>query len=153
MSPSAVAELVQQEQSTATAPTKALPLSKAHSNGEAAFRGLKKTEFFLDRNLHKTFPVVTGGKGNYLYLADGRTIFDATSGAAVSCLGHDNKRVIKAITDQINTGVPYLCSSFWSCSLVGELCKELINGTEGQMSRVYLTGSGTSPLNNIPLPR
>jgi adenosylmethionine-8-amino-7-oxononanoate aminotransferase len=150
MSPSAVTELAQQEQDTATAPAKALHLSKGHSNGAATFKEVKKTEFLLDRNLHKAFPIVTGGKGNYLYLADGRTIFDATSGAAVSCLGHDNKRVIKAITDQINTGVPYLCSSFWSCSLVDELCKELINGTGGQMGRVYLTGSGMSPLNNIP---
>jgi adenosylmethionine-8-amino-7-oxononanoate aminotransferase len=65
-------------------------------------------------------------------------------------LGHDNKRVIKAITDQINTSMLYFCSSFWSYSLVDKLCKKLINRTRGQMGRVYLTGSGMFLLNNIP---
>jgi adenosylmethionine-8-amino-7-oxononanoate aminotransferase len=93
---------------------------------------------------------VTGSKSNYLYLADRRIVFDVSSGAAVLYLGHDNKRVIRAITDLINTGMLYLCSSFWGYSLVDELYKELINRTGGQMGRVYLTGSGMSPLNNIP---
>jgi adenosylmethionine-8-amino-7-oxononanoate aminotransferase len=93
---------------------------------------------------------VTGSKGNYLYLADGRIVFDVLSGTAVLCLGHDNKRVIRAIMDLINTSILYLCSSFWGYSLVNELCKELINRTRGQIGRVYLTGSGLSPLNNIP---
>jgi adenosylmethionine-8-amino-7-oxononanoate aminotransferase len=110
----------------------------------------KKIEFLLDRNFHKAFPIVTGGKSNYLYLADRRIVFDILSGAAVSCLGHDNKRVINVIMDQINTSILYLCSSFWSYSLVNKLCKKLINGTGGQMGWVYLTGSGMSLLNNIP---
>jgi adenosylmethionine-8-amino-7-oxononanoate aminotransferase len=110
----------------------------------------KKTKFFLDYNFHKAFPAITSSKGNYLYLADKHIVFDILSGAVVLCLGYDNKRVIKTIIDQINTGVLYFCSSFWNYSLVNELCKELINGTRGQMGRVYLTSSGISPLNNIP---
>jgi adenosylmethionine-8-amino-7-oxononanoate aminotransferase len=103
---------------------------------------MKRTEF-LNRNLHKAFPAVIKGEGNYLYLADGRIVFDATSGTAVSCLGYNNTRVIEAINNQLNTGLSYLSSTFWSCDIVDELCKELINGTGQQMRRVYLTGSGS----------
>jgi hypothetical protein len=28
--------------------------------------GTERTEYLLDRNLHKSFPVIVSGKGNYL---------------------------------------------------------------------------------------
>ncbi len=148
MAPSAITELPQRE-SIHTLPSKSGRLPKDHTsvaNGAASKNGLKKTEFLLDRNLHKSFPVVKSGKGNYLHLTDGRTIFDATSGAAVSCLGHGNQRVIDAVSVQMSSGVPYLASTFWGSEVVEALCKELINGTGGEMARVYLTGSGEFPV-------
>jgi len=149
MAPSAVTDFAPQEQDTITLSSKTLHLSNGHTNGVATSNGLKNPECLLGRHLRKVFPVVTGGKGNYLYLADGRTVFDATGGAAVSCLGHDNKRVIKAMTDLMNTGTPYLCSSFWTSNVTEDLCKELIDGTGGEMDRAYLVGSGASFLRNI----
>ncbi|PVH86804.1 PLP-dependent transferase [Cadophora sp. DSE1049] len=116
------------------------------SNGSTSSDARKKTEFLLDRNLHKSFPVVKSAKGNYLHLTDGRAVFDATSGAAVSCLGHGNQRVIDAITAQLTTGAPYLASTFWGSEVVEKLCKELIDGTEGKLARVYLTGSGSEAM-------
>ncbi|KAF8864162.1 PLP-dependent transferase [Acephala macrosclerotiorum] len=118
----------------------------ASTKGPSSTNGSLKAEYLLDRNLHKAFPVVKGGKGNYLFLSDGRKIFDSTSGAAVSCLGHGNQRVIDAITAQMQTGTPYLASTFWMSEVVEELCKELINGTDGKMARVYLTGSGSEAM-------
>lgn len=111
-------------------------------NTASFLKGYKKTEFLFDRHLHKSFPVVTRAKGNYIHLEDGRKIFDSTSGAAVSSLGHGNQRVINAIYDQMQTGVLYLASSFFSSRVVESFCEELINGTGRKMSRVYLTGSG-----------
>lgn len=115
------------------------------TKGPSFTNGSLKAEYLLDRNLHKAFPVVKGGKGNYLFLSDGRKIFDSTTGAAVSCLGHGNQRVIDAIAAQMQTGTLYLASTFWMSEVVEELCKELINGTDGKMARVYLTGSGQLP--------
>ncbi|PBP28745.1 PLP-dependent transferase, partial [Diplocarpon rosae] len=148
MAPSAISEIVQTE-TVAAHLTKGGRLLQGHptiADGSTSLEKLKKTEFLLDRHLHKSFPVVKGGEGNYLHLIDGRTIFDATSGAAVSCLGHGNQRVIDAVAAQLNTGVPYLASTFWGSEVVEALCKELIDGTEGQMSRVYLTGSGSEAM-------
>lgn len=120
----------------------------ANANTPAEPKGMKRTEFLLDRHLRKDFPVIASGKGNLLYTKDGRAVFDATSGAAVSCLGHGYERITTAVNDQMNTGIPYLTSTFWSCEVVDDLCKELIDGTDGKMSRVYLTGSGAFSKNS-----
>ncbi|OTA52631.1 PLP-dependent transferase [Hypoxylon sp. EC38] len=105
------------------------------------------SEYTFHRHLHKVYPEIVRGNGNYLITYDGREIFDGCSGAAVSCIGHGNKRVIRAISDQLNaTGTPYIASSFWSSDVVNLLCKELIEGTGGKMARVYLTGSGSEAM-------
>lgn len=98
MAPSALSDIIPipNNQETALSSHQALKPSNGHVNGT---KGIKKG-FHLNRNLKKSFPVVTGGKGNYLFLEDGRTILDAAGGAAVSCLGHGNQRVIDAITSQ-----------------------------------------------------
>jgi hypothetical protein len=150
MSPSAIREHSQHEDLISTADSNGVGLANGYivpTNG-SAIKGFNRTQFLFDRNLHKAFPIVTGGEGNWLHLADGRKVFDATSGAAVSCLGHKNQRVIDALCAQIKTGVPYLASTFWSYEGVDDLCEELVNGTGGLMDRVYLTGSGLS-LNRI----
>lgn len=105
--------------------------------------GESHVEYSFNRNIHKQYPKITGGKGNYLYTSDGRKVFDACGGAAVSCLGYRHERVIKAVNEQLNTGTPYLASAFWASQVVEDLCKELIQGTNGKMARVYLTGSGS----------
>ncbi|KUI52547.1 hypothetical protein VP1G_10474 [Cytospora mali] len=104
------------------------------------------SEFSFHRDLNKAYTKIESGKGNFLTTKKGHKVFDASSGAAVSCLGYGNERVIKAVSDQLNTGTPYLASSFWANDLVEELCKELINGTDGKMARVYLTGSGSEAI-------
>lgn len=75
-------------------------------------KSTKVKSFYLGRHLHKAYPVIIGAKGNILFTQKGRKIFDACSGAAVSCLGYKNPKVILAITKQIKTGVPYLASTF-----------------------------------------
>jgi adenosylmethionine-8-amino-7-oxononanoate aminotransferase len=71
-----------------------------------------RASFSLDRDLRKKYPKIKGGKGNYLFTADGRKIFDASSGAAVSCIGYGNKKIITAINKIMKTGTPYLASTF-----------------------------------------
>jgi hypothetical protein len=146
MSPSAIAEVHDFPVSTKSLNgTKALVSRPVINNGSIPVAGMKNSEFSLDRDLHKRFPIIVGAKGNELYTKDGRVIFDATSGAAVSCLGHGNERVNQAIKDQIDTGISYLCSTFFYSQTVDQLCEELMNGTGGKMSRAYLTGSGSIP--------
>jgi adenosylmethionine-8-amino-7-oxononanoate aminotransferase len=104
------------------------------------------TEYSFQRHLHKTLPWIEGGKGNLLFTKDKRQIFDACSGAAVTCLGYGDERVIQAIQEELKTGTPYLASSFWTSEVAENLCQELIQGTDKKMARVYLTGSGSEAM-------
>lgn len=121
-------------------------------SSKAAIDHSKHPGFRLDRDLHTYFPVIVSGKGNYLFTKEGRAVFDASGGAAVSCLGHGHERVLNALRDHTNTGIPYLSSSFWGSDVVNNLCEELINGTKGEMAKVYLTGSGTSQVYKLSCP-
>lgn len=140
MAPSAITELAH----TDVVVTKSINAGTLTTTTDVARngRGLRRTVYLMDRHLHKEFPVVVGGKGNYMFTADGRQIFDASGGAAVSCLGHGNERVNEAVYKQMNSGISYLAAVFWASDVVDELCKEMIDGTGGKMARVYLTGSG-----------
>jgi len=148
MSPSATSDQTLQDQIVIKAFGQGVNSTTGHIRKKTAPglpNGMKRTAFLLDRNLHKDFPVVVGGKGNYLFTQDGRKVMDSTGGAAVSCLGYGNERVNNAVYHQMKTGISYLASGYWSCEVVEDLCKELIDGTDGKMERVYLTGSGLSP--------
>ena len=46
----------------------------------------------LHRSLHHDPLRVLSGKGNVLRLSNGQSIFDATGGAAVACIGHGDER-------------------------------------------------------------
>lgn len=92
--------------------------------------------------MKKPHPVIVSGKGNYVYTIDGRKIFDASSGAAVSSLGHGNKRVNKAITAQLKK-ISYASSTFFSNIPAEELSKALVLSTNGAMDKAYLCSSGS----------
>ena len=100
----------------------------------------------LHRDLNKDYVEIVHGEGNYLHTRDGRMVFDASSGAAVSCLGHGNQDVIRAISQQLATGTPYLASAFWASKVVEDLCDELIHGTDDKLAKAYLTGSGSEAM-------
>lgn len=102
-----------------------------------------KPIYSLPRIIGKQLPRIIKGKGLYLHTVDGRIVFDASSGAAVSGIGHGNKRVINAMKRQLDMGIPYLSTTFWSSEVAELLCQELINGTKGKMAKVYLCGSGS----------
>lgn len=96
----------------------------------------------LHRSLHEDPLRVIGSSGNYLYLSNGQAILDASCGAAVSCLGHNNERVKKAILRQMET-VSYCHSLFYSTGTAEELADELIGSTHGHMAKTFIVSSGT----------
>ena len=56
----------------------------------------------FQRLINHTLPEAVKGDGIYLIDADGKRYMNASGGAAVSCLGHSDPDVIKAIKDQID---------------------------------------------------
>lgn len=99
----------------------------------------------LHRSL-KTLPhKVIRASGNYITLSNGQQILDATGGAAVSCLGHGEKRVQDAIMRQLDEAA-YCHSLFFSTSAAEALGKELIAGTNGEMAKAFIVSSGSEAI-------
>ena len=57
------------------------------------------TSHILHRQNNTPLPVIAGGEGVYLTDNQGKRYLEGSGGAAVSCLGYGNKKVIQAIKD------------------------------------------------------
>ena len=95
----------------------------------------------LYRQLRQKPPTVVGGEGTYLITSEGARVFDATSGAAVSCIGHSDERVKKAIVAQLEK-IPYCYSLYFTNDAAERLSTYLSQSTGGQMSRAFIVSSG-----------
>lgn len=84
---------------------------------------------------------VVGSQGSYIFTADGRKILDSTGGAAVACIGHNNKRVKEAINRQLGE-ISYCWAPLFTSEPVERLARQLCDSTDGQMSRAYIVSSG-----------
>jgi adenosylmethionine-8-amino-7-oxononanoate aminotransferase len=79
----------------------------------------------LHRNLTADPPIATGGNGPYIFDAQGRKYFDASGGAAVSCLGHGHPRVTRAIVEQAQK-LAFAHTSFFSNEPLESLAEFLV---------------------------
>jgi adenosylmethionine-8-amino-7-oxononanoate aminotransferase len=95
----------------------------------------------LHRDIHVSPPLVTSADGITLTLHTGQIILDASSGAAVSCLGHAHPRIKAAVAKQLDT-VAYCHSLFYGTQAAEDLARELVAGTGGIMAKVYVVSSG-----------
>src|ERR1700759_4787725 len=84
----------------------ALPadIASAYGSRAPATKGVEPVSksSLLYRNIHVAPRHVVASEGSFLMLSDGTTLLDATCGAAVSCLGHNNQGVKEAINRQID---------------------------------------------------
>lgn len=99
----------------------------------------------LHRSLHDQPLKVLKADGLYLHLENGQRVVDASGGAAVACLGHNNVRVKTAMVEQIDS-VTYCHSLFYSTDAVENLCRILIDGTGHKMSKVFVVSSGSEAI-------
>lgn len=95
----------------------------------------------LYRQLRQKPLNIVGARGSYLITDTGLEILDATCGAAVSCLGHNDTRVHEAIQEQLQK-VSYCYSLYFTNSAMENLCKLLVDSTGGEMSRAFIVASG-----------
>jgi adenosylmethionine-8-amino-7-oxononanoate aminotransferase len=91
------------------------------------------------------YPVAVKGEGVYITDSEGKKYFDGCCGAAVSCLGHSDKDVIAAITDQINK-IPFAHSGFFTSEPMEELADWLIERAPEGIERVYFVSGGSEAI-------
>src|SRR5690606_19571392 len=96
------------------------------------------------RTLHAEIPCVVSASGSYLTLSTGRRILDSTGGAAVSCIGHCDPRVVSAITKQAST-LCYSNSILFTSPASEEAAKVVLDtcGEPGKNARMFFVCSGS----------
>ncbi|MEO5699541.1 MAG: aspartate aminotransferase family protein [Casimicrobiaceae bacterium] len=101
----------------------------------------------LHRSLRTSLRYAVGGDGCHLIDAQGNRYLDASGGAAVSSLGHSNRRVVEAIQRQV-AQLPYAHTSFFTNQPVEELAQRLIDRAPAGFGagRAAFVGSGSEAM-------
>ena len=95
----------------------------------------------LYRNLSASPRTAAGGDGIYLFDQEGRRYLDACCGVAVSCLGHNHRRVIEAIKRQADE-LAYVHAGAFTNRPAEELAQFLSDRSPG-MTHVYFLSGGS----------
>ncbi|MBO9413216.1 MULTISPECIES: aspartate aminotransferase family protein [unclassified Ruegeria] len=93
------------------------------------------------RHTKSKLPVAVAGDGAYLIDSQGRRYLDCGD-AAVSCLGHSNQSVIKAVQDQVEK-IAFAHTGFMTSEPAEALAEMLIQSAPGNLDRVYFVSGGS----------
>ncbi|KAF4447147.1 hypothetical protein F53441_9292 [Fusarium austroafricanum] len=87
-------------------------------------------------------PRIVKSQGCWLETEEGHRILDASSGAAVVAIGHNEPRVKEAIVAQLDQ-VAYTYNPFFTTEAAEKISSFLTKSTNGAMSKVFIVSSGT----------
>ena len=96
----------------------------------------------IHRNLAHEYPQAVAGDGPYRIDSAGKRYIDASSGAAVSCLGHSDRTVIEAIKAQLDR-LPYAHTSFFTTEPAEALAEDLARHAPAGLNQVYFCSGGS----------
>lgn len=80
--------------------------------------------------------------GQYITDTEGRRYLDAAGGAAVSCIGHGDPRVVAAVSRQMSR-LDYAHSGAFTSRPAEDLATHICKAAGQGMERVYFVGSGS----------
>lgn len=90
-------------------------------------------------------PMAVRGEGCYLFDADGKRYFDGSGGAAVSCLGHNDAGVIRAVQEQVGR-LAFAHTGFLTSEPAEALADLLVAHAPGDLDRVYFVSGGSEAM-------
>ena len=97
------------------------------------------------RHSKSKLPTVVDGQGCYLIDRSGKRYFDGSGGAAVSCLGHGDQKVIAAAKAQLDR-IAFAHTSFFTSDPAEQLADRLIDLAPGELDRVYFVSGGSEAM-------
>ena len=97
------------------------------------------------RSPRQSLPLAVAGDGIEIIDSTGKRYIDASGGAAVSCLGHSNQRVIDAIKRQAQQ-LPYAHTSFFTTQPAEELADRLVASAPPGLAHVYFVSGGSEAI-------
>src|ERR1700749_258471 len=97
------------------------------------------------RSPKQSLPVAVAGDGIEIIDSTGKRYIDASGGAAVSCLGHSNQRVIDVIKRQAQE-LPYAPTSFFTTEPAEALASYLVERAPEGLEHVYFVSGGSEAI-------
>jgi len=94
------------------------------------------------RHCHVDPPKAVRGEGCYLYDETGKAYLDGSGGAAVSCLGHGDPDIIKAVKAQVDA-LAFAHTGFLTSEPAEQLADLLVEHAPEGIDRVYLVSGGS----------
>lgn len=94
------------------------------------------------RSARSNLPIAVAGDGICIIDAAGKRYIDASGGAAVSCLGHSDPDVVRAIKDQVDN-IAFAHTSFFSSQPAEELAELLVDAAPDNLEMVYFVSGGS----------
>lgn len=92
-----------------------------------------------------SIPTAVSGDGPYIIDKEGKRYLDACGGAAVSCLGHSDSRVIEAIKSQLDA-LPFAHTAFFTNDAEEELAAFLAQRAPEGIERFYFLSGGSEAI-------
>jgi len=99
----------------------------------------------LHRQIGHSYPVAASGRGVFIHDTAGKEYIDASSGAAVSCLGHSHPDVLAAMREQLDR-LAYAHTSFFTTQVAEELANNLIARAPSGMGHVFFVSGGSEAI-------
>ncbi|MGL5511772.1 MAG: aminotransferase class III-fold pyridoxal phosphate-dependent enzyme, partial [Sporomusa sp.] len=99
-------------------------------------------DYVFYRNVKKEYLQVERGEGIYLYDTAGKKYIDACSGAAVSNLGHNHPRIVKALAEQAPK-VAFSHLSRWTSEPIQKMAALIAQISPGSLNRTYMVSGGS----------
>ncbi len=96
----------------------------------------------LHRNMRREYPVITHGRGIYLYDEDGNEYIDGCSGAMVTNIGHGVQEVAEAMYRQASA-VSFTHSSRFTSRPMIDLAERIAALTPGDLNHVFFVSGGS----------
>jgi adenosylmethionine-8-amino-7-oxononanoate aminotransferase len=110
--------------------------------GRSAPKEVEIMSHVFPRNIASPPIRAVSSEGCYVFDETGKRYFDGSGGAAVSCLGHGDPDVIRAIKDQADQ-LAYAHTGFFTSAPAEELADLLIQHAPGDIDRVYFVSGGS----------
>jgi adenosylmethionine-8-amino-7-oxononanoate aminotransferase len=99
----------------------------------------------LHRQIRQRYPVARSGHGAIIRDGEGKEYIDASSGAAVSCLGHSHPEVLAAMRDQLDQ-LAYAHTSFFTTAVAEELARDLVARAPQGIGQVFFVSGGSEAI-------
>ena len=88
------------------------------------------------------YPIAVSAAGAHITDSEGKQYLDASGGAAVSCLGHGDPGIVKAVKAQLDK-LQFAHTSFFTSEPAEALAELLTELAPGELDRVYIVSSGS----------